>query len=945
MEPDEVVPESYDDDEMVGNDADSGSTSSPTTIKQPFSPQQRSSDSEEWAPSEPGRQSPFGSLSGGVAEFHRRQYLKCVDPPNSAPSLHRNRHVYPMSASLTHIKRKASLTPLSVVRASPLRTSPSSEDVELLSGATSGSSQSQQIVTSSTASPSPTSRTLDSDLASQSISQSTPVVRRRARAQTFTMASVSQFNAAQNNLSPLKITKRQLPAAGGSPLPLKHHSQRPRAIVIPVGADVAITRTNSNTFTHSHTMSELSPTGSSPRSPLNIKSHHQSFLQNATSPQNQSFHDDQYSFAKKRKQFSSIDHLQKRGRSNSICVGASNEPSNAISQSMPHKLSPLYHPLHHKEVKTTKHVSKGYDEHGRKTINQYSFMHQIGSGVSSKVKLCINWESGEECAIKVINRSLMKSVNHGLRRVSHQGITYESIRREIAILKKVRHPNIVRVIEVIDDPTADKMYIVLEHVQGGELLKLDADGNVIPKVHTSPQTFIAAPHSYSEGSSSLRHNYESPPATFDHPLRKPSTDALDDILDEAFPHQSPGSYSSSPLTSDFSSPIRVRSRSEAPQYTTPRDMNFPPTSPSGVQTVSSSLKIPRLAPLKIPKTPDHDSSEGGKFAPPTENPNLSSSTFSHQSSQQRKTPTAENIINADGTIPEHIARSYFRDLISALHYLHKNNIVHRDIKPENMLIESSTNTLKLSDFGVSQFTDGEDDYFEDTTGTPAFYPPESCKVGRTYGRAADVWACGITLFIMLFGRLPFKPQSGHPGAKLYSLFTSIEKEGITLPPDTEEDLRNLFARVLDKNPDTRITTEELLHHPWLLTDSTLDDDDDVDVAVNEEDLSKAITIQNHFKILDRVFYKIKDNWKKLRTPRSPLSTLRTVNILKPLTGSPTSSSPPRTPTSSSPAESSSFSSQRGLFSKPKTRNRSQSVSAAQHHAVSLPVPIRMTERR
>lgn len=113
-----------------------------------------------------------------------------------------------------------------------------------------------------------------------------------------------------------------------------------------------------------------------------------------------------------------------------------------------------------------------------------------------------------------------------------------------------------------------------------------------------------------------------------------------------------------------------------------------------------------------------------------------------------KTPLIESTI-----------RKYFRQLLSAVWYCHEVvNILHRDIKPENILIDSDDN-IRLADFGVSRFFRGMDsDHVSDNAGSEAYFCPEAWCIheGETYsGKAADLWACGITLYQMIFKKLPF----------------------------------------------------------------------------------------------------------------------------------------------------------------------------------------------
>src|ERR1700712_3890999 len=100
---------------------------------------------------------------------------------------------------------------------------------------------------------------------------------------------------------------------------------------------------------------------------------------------------------------------------------------------------------------------------GHKLVNHYEIIDELGRGVHGKVKLGRNLENGQYVAIKIVERESKR------RRLGRTDNQETKIKREIAILKKARHPNIVGLLEVIDDPAKKKVYIVLEHVELGEV--------------------------------------------------------------------------------------------------------------------------------------------------------------------------------------------------------------------------------------------------------------------------------------------------------------------------------------------------------------------------------------------------------------------------------------------------------------------------------------------
>ncbi len=137
--------------------------------------------------------------------------------------------------------------------------------------------------------------------------------------------------------------------------------------------------------------------------------------------------------------------------------------------------------------------------------------------------------------------------------------------------------------------------------------------------------------------------------------------------------------------------------------------------------------------------------------------------------------------------------------------VHAQGVVHRDIKPDNLLL-TEDDVLKIVDFGVSEMFEKQSEMMTaKSAGSPAFLPPELCvaKHGDISGRAADIWAMGITLYCLRFGKLPF----GEIG--VLELYESIKNGEPTFEPDTEEDFLDLMRRILEKDPSKRIKMPEL----------------------------------------------------------------------------------------------------------------------------------------
>eukprot|EP00249_Psilotum_nudum_P014173 c24700_g1_i3 orf=485-1702(+) len=162
-----------------------------------------------------------------------------------------------------------------------------------------------------------------------------------------------------------------------------------------------------------------------------------------------------------------------------------------------------------------------------------------------------------------------------------------------------------------------------------------------------------------------------------------------------------------------------------------------------------------------------------------------------------------------GGIGEAIARTYFRDVVAGLMYLHGRNIMHGDIKPENLLV-SGEGHIKIGDFSISRMFEDDNDEMRRSPGTPVFTAPECCQ-GLTYrGKAADRWALGVTLYCMVLGCYPFI------GDTLQDTYDKIVNDPLYIPEEVNPDLANLLQGLLCKDPNKRISLDIVAQQPWVV---------------------------------------------------------------------------------------------------------------------------------
>ncbi|GAV55504.1 hypothetical protein ZYGR_0AV01350 [Zygosaccharomyces rouxii] len=161
-----------------------------------------------------------------------------------------------------------------------------------------------------------------------------------------------------------------------------------------------------------------------------------------------------------------------------------------------------------------------------------------------------------------------------------------------------------------------------------------------------------------------------------------------------------------------------------------------------------------------------------------------------------------------GKLGEREAVHYFRQIVQGVSYCHSFNICHRDLKPENLLLDKKNKSIKIADFGMAAL-EVSNKLLQTSCGSPHYASPE-IVMGRPYhGGPSDVWSCGIILFALLTGHLPFNDDN------IKKLLLKVQSGKFHMPQNLSVEAKDLISKILVVNPFKRIATEEILNHPLL----------------------------------------------------------------------------------------------------------------------------------
>lgn len=163
-----------------------------------------------------------------------------------------------------------------------------------------------------------------------------------------------------------------------------------------------------------------------------------------------------------------------------------------------------------------------------------------------------------------------------------------------------------------------------------------------------------------------------------------------------------------------------------------------------------------------------------------------------------------------GKLKESEARRFFQQIISGVDYCHRHMIVHRDLKPENLLLDHNLH-VKIADFGLSNMMmDGE--FLRTSCGSPNYAAPEVIS-GKLYaGPEVDIWSCGVILYALLCGTLPFDDEH------VPTLFRKIKAGAFPIPDYLNKSVVSLLCGMLQTDPIQRVTIDDIKKHEWFQQD-------------------------------------------------------------------------------------------------------------------------------
>lgn len=243
----------------------------------------------------------------------------------------------------------------------------------------------------------------------------------------------------------------------------------------------------------------------------------------------------------------------------------------------------------------------------------------------------------------------------------------------------------------------------------------------------------------------------------------------------------------------------------------------------------------------------------------------------------------------NGRLNEKDAVKYFRMIINGVSYCHKFNICHRDLKPENILLDKN-GKIKIADFGMAAL-ETQQKLLETSCGSPHYASPEIVAGKNYHGSPSDVWSCGVILFALLTGHLPFDDSN------IRNLLMKVQTGKFNMPSNLSNSAKDLIWSMLRVDPNERIKTEDIVNHPLMLKypDNSVDKIED---ELDHLDISKPVinidsdivnnlqtlwhglpqshiikNLQNNQQNSEKMFYYLLENYKLTHMDDSDLSNI------------------------------------------------------------------------
>lgn len=193
-------------------------------------------------------------------------------------------------------------------------------------------------------------------------------------------------------------------------------------------------------------------------------------------------------------------------------------------------------------------------------------------------------------------------------------------------------------------------------------------------------------------------------------------------------------------------------------------------------------------------------------------------------------------ISSKGKLTEAHGRKMFQQLIDGVSYCHNKGVFHRDLKLENVLVDAKGN-IKITDFNLSALPQHcrADGLLHTTCGSPNYVAPEILANRGYDGAKSDIWSCGVILYVILTGYLPFDDRN------LAVLYQKIFKADVQIPRWLSPGAQNIIKKILDPNPKTRVTMDMIKEDEWFKEGynpaNLEDEEEEEDVFIDDEAFS------------------------------------------------------------------------------------------------------------